>query len=85
MTLTVTEKVDISSYETQVTVVSKSERVNENRSKVLFKTLNILKTGLYSKNPDVVDCCTVLFKKLFESIYETDRSNDGYDWLISQT
>lgn len=51
VTLTVTEKVDISSYETQVTVVSKSEKVNENRSKVLYKTLNILKSGFYSKNP----------------------------------
>jgi hypothetical protein len=58
VSLTVSEKVDISSFETQVTVVSKSERVHVNRQKVLAKTLNIFKPGFYSKDPDVVECCS---------------------------
>jgi hypothetical protein len=49
-----TEKKSVLSFGTPlVSIASKGENVKENRGKILFKTLNILKSGFYSKNSDV--------------------------------
>ena len=46
-----TEKKDALSFNTPLLPIqSKGENVKENRSKILVKTLNILKGGFYSKN-----------------------------------
>lgn len=53
-----TEKKDVLSYGTAlIPIQSKGEAVKENRGKILFKTLNILKNGFYSRNSDVQQSC----------------------------
>lgn len=49
-----TEKKDIVSYQTPLMpMASKVADANENRGKILMKTLNIIKGGFYSLNEDV--------------------------------
>jgi len=49
-----TEKKDILSYGSgHIPIASKGYAVKENRSKILFKTLNILKGGFYSRKTEV--------------------------------
>jgi hypothetical protein len=38
------------SYGTVLPIAVKGEAVKENRAKILFKTLNLLKNGFYSRN-----------------------------------
>ena len=51
----------INSEKKDVLAYSKAANANQNRGKNLFKTLNILKVGFYSRNEDVQLACGMLF------------------------
>jgi hypothetical protein len=82
-----TEKKDILSYGSQVAISSKGGDQKANRGKILFKTLNILKSGFYSKNSDVQMSCGMLFIQLIKEINhtESDMIGDAWDWFTTST
>lgn len=82
-----TEKRDIMSYGAALPLASKGEKVNENRGKILFKTLNILKSGFYSRNPEVQMKCGELFIGLTTAVNNTpgDIVNEAWEWLVTST
>ena len=53
--LIATEKQDVLSYGSPLTkgIGSQGGQQKENRGKILYKTLNILKSGFYSRDPEV--------------------------------
>jgi hypothetical protein len=64
--LVFTEKKDALSFLTPlVPISSKGGDVKENRGKILVKTFNILKGGLYSRNQEVQLYCGQVFSSLF--------------------
>lgn len=75
-----TEKKDVLAY-------SKASNAAANRGKNLFKTLNILKNGFYSRNNEVQLACGMLFNNLIREINQTggDIVGDAWDWFTSST
>ena len=86
--LIATEKKDALSVLTPLLpIASNASNHKENRSKIMIKTFNILKGGLYSKNQDIQNWCGQVFVKLFQEINETvpDMREDILEWLGTTT
>ena len=86
--LVFTEKKDALSFLTPlVPISSKGGDVKENRGKILVKTFNILKGGLYSRNQEVQLYCGQVFSSLFQEINDNtpDMRGDILEWLAATT
>jgi len=84
-----TEKKDVLSYGSpgDNAIGSKGGQQRENRGKILFKTLNILKNGLYSRNHEVQGICGLVFSSVIEEIIrlQSDMEGDAWDWFVTNT
>lgn len=86
--LILTEKKDVLTYGSPFApMASPGHAVKENRKNILYKTLNIFKGGLYSKNEDVVQACGMLFIRMISEINDNggDLVGDAWDWFTTST
>jgi len=75
------------SYGTVLPIAVKGEAVKENRAKILYKTLNLLKNGFYSRNKVVQANCGSLFVELLKSInyVHSELAVDAWEWFTTST
>jgi hypothetical protein len=66
---------------------SPGQRIPENRSKILHKTLNILKSGLYSRNHEVQLLAGDLFVAIVTAVSQQSHEMmmDTLDWFLTTT